>query len=181
MRAFIGISFEDSVLDFLENIQRNLMRHSIKGNPTSKENFHLTLYFLGEIVRHEQDEIEKALDELYQLDSFKISLNHLGAFNHKRDQSSVIWMGIKEGAEPLKALHNEVIRLLRAHDLSIPKITFRPHITLARQVKFNPYFDFSDLSLKPVQTKVKYIHLYESHRVGGKLTYTPRKTIILKG
>ncbi len=48
MRTFIAIELEEEVKDALEGAQQQAAELCRKGNYTPKENFHLTLHFLGE-------------------------------------------------------------------------------------------------------------------------------------
>ena len=51
MRTFIAIELEEEVKDALEGAQQQAAELCRKGNYTPKENFHLTLHFLGKSDR----------------------------------------------------------------------------------------------------------------------------------
>ena len=59
MRTFIAIELEEEVKDALEGAQQQAAELCRKGNYTPKENFHLTLHFLGEIRPEEVDDVVK--------------------------------------------------------------------------------------------------------------------------
>ena len=49
MRLFLGLPFEEGAKDRFAQAQGELKKLAEKGNFTTRENFHLTLVFLGEV------------------------------------------------------------------------------------------------------------------------------------
>lgn len=177
MRAFIGIPFDKDVADYLEKSKLELLKQTTKANPTRKENFHLTLLFLGDIDEFHQNKIEKVLDQVTFISRFNLILGNIGTFNKGKD--SIAWMGIHDGIESLHTLQQTIVQLINDLGYHFP-FDYQPHITLMRNAIFNENINNMkvDSYLNPIT--VHQIHLYESHHVNGILTYTPRKTIILK-
>lgn len=178
MRAFIGIPFKQEVIEYLEEIKVDALSHASKSNPSRKENFHLTLLFLGEIDYYQQNDIEDSLDVTSNEEKFEIVLGKVGTFT--RGKESILWVGVSQGVNYLNSLHNKVVKCVNDTGFDFKQTSFKPHITLARRVVFDDGFNIKDIKTKPIVVKVDRIHLYESHRVNGVLTYTPRKTIYLK-
>ena len=177
MRVFIGIPFETEVIDYLEQAKSELLKHTIKANATRKENFHLTLLFIGDISNREQEKIELALEQIGSIPRFNLKLGIFGTFNKGKD--SIAWIGVKEGLETLNNLQETIVRLINELGYNFTG-NYQPHITLARNVIFNN--DNKDLNIVPYQNMViiNKIHLFESHQINNVLTYTPIKTISLK-
>ena len=50
MRIFIAIEFSNKIKNILHNIQEIVKENSISGKFTDKDNFHLTIRFIGEIT-----------------------------------------------------------------------------------------------------------------------------------
>ena len=55
MRVFIAIDFEEEVKDYLDGIQNIIKENSRHGNFTQKENYHITLRFMGEVNKSDVD------------------------------------------------------------------------------------------------------------------------------
>ncbi len=175
MRAFIGISFTKEVIDYLEKVKSDLLKYTIKANPTRKENFHLTLLFIGDIDLNKQKKIEVALNKVSSISKFNIKLDELGTFN--KGKNSIAWIGIKEGLSSLNSLHKSIIESFNDFGFNS---SYQPHITIARNVIFNDELNKINIDKYPNLITIDKIHLYESHQVNGVLTYTIRKTIYLK-
>ncbi|HOA81090.1 MAG TPA: 2'-5' RNA ligase family protein [Defluviitaleaceae bacterium] len=59
MRVFIAIDFNNRLKDYLKEKQDELRKYCTKGNFTHKENFHLTIVFIGEVNEGEIIKIKK--------------------------------------------------------------------------------------------------------------------------
>jgi 2'-5' RNA ligase len=177
MLAFIGIPFTKETIDYLESTKNELLMYVVKANPTRKENFHLTLLFIGEISESEQEKIEVALEQISSIPKFNLKLGKFGTFNKGKD--AIAWIGIKEGLESLNLLQQRIVKLVNDLGYNFPS-NYQPHITLARSAVFTNAF--KDLKVNQYEDPILIdkIHLYESHRVNNILTYTSRKTITLK-
>ena len=162
MRLFIAVTFDDSVLDGLEELTAACRRLG-RGSWSRRDNLHLTLEFLGELP--DTAAAEAAMDAL-TAPAFRLTLSHLGFF--RRPEGDVLWMG----AEPCPALTDMQRRLhglLLNQGLRLERRPFRPHLTLGRRVRLE--------QLPPCPTLVQPvtgISLMESSRPGGVLTYTER-------
>lgn len=81
MRTFIAIELEEEVKDALKGAQQQAAELCRKGNYTPKENFHLTLHFLGEIRPEEVDDVVQAMMETTRRNRpFELKLDRLGFF-----------------------------------------------------------------------------------------------------
>ncbi|MBQ3614969.1 MAG: RNA 2',3'-cyclic phosphodiesterase, partial [Anaerotignum sp.] len=63
MRTFIAIELEEEIKDQLADAQAETQKLCRKGNYVPKDNFHITLHFLGEI---EEDDMEYLQDAMYE-------------------------------------------------------------------------------------------------------------------
>ena len=146
--------------------------NSIKGNFTRRDNFHLTLVFLGEVESIRISKIEECMKSI-DLPSFTIQLTDLGKF--KRNNGDIYWIGVKE-SEELNKLYEELIRKLKNSGFQLEDRSYTPHLTLGRKVRINEDVDINSLSESPRSTvKVGKIHLMLSHRINEQLTYTSKK------
>ena len=124
MRLFIALTFPDEILDALERLQEGIPL----GRLVPRENFHLTLAFLGEVDLREVEPLDDALERL-AADVFPVTLHGIGAFETPR--ALVIWAGVRPNPA-LEALHRKVRAAIHASGLMTGRERFRPHVTLAR-------------------------------------------------
>jgi len=80
MRAFISIEIPEEVKDYIVKIQKTIQQTNlIKAKFTGKDNIHLTLKFLGEIVEKEVPMIIDVLKTI-KFSSFTTQTSNLGFF-----------------------------------------------------------------------------------------------------
>ncbi len=180
MRVFMAIDFSEEIKEYISKVQENVKTATKKGNFVPKDNFHITLHFIGEVERNEIDGLCTALyTGASQNKEFTIKLDELGTFN--RGNSSILWLGTEE-CKPLFRLYNSLSKALSREGYSTGRQGLKPHITLGREVEF--YNNFKNLRGKfPIEhkeIKVEKITLMESVRKGPKLIYKPLFTAELK-
>jgi 2'-5' RNA ligase len=166
-RIFIAIPFKEDLLDYLANVQMDVENLSESGKYTKKENFHLTIEFIGmvpeKLIAPLWREVSDAVEGVAP---FKVTLDHMGQFIKKN--RSIPWVGL-EGSDALVDLQNRVVQAVAkvvAHNVDHP---YRPHITLGRRVVIQ---DLPLLKEKKV-VLVDEIALMESSSKSGQLLYTP--------
>jgi RNA 2',3'-cyclic 3'-phosphodiesterase len=128
----------------------------------SDEQLHCTLRFLGELDRHAAEDVAQALLAL----SHPAVEAHLDGFGSFEDRGRVtsLWAGLTP-AEPLRALHAKVDRLLVAAGLAPDTRAYRPHITIARFARgAAPPADVARHLPPPPRLAVRFeeVRLYES-------------------
>ena len=93
------------------------------------DQLHLTLSFIGEVDRHQADDIAAALDAIDRPRP-TIALQGAGAFDHKGLVHS-LWAGIAPD-DALQQLHDRINRALLSAGATPEQRAFKPHVTLAR-------------------------------------------------
>lgn len=174
MRVFIAIEFDDEMKKYLAQRQADVKKNSDRGNFTGRENFHLTLRFIGEANREEIQRIKAAINGTAEaVESFGVKLGTLGEF--PRNRKKIIWIGISEGHRDLKELFEKLEANLEREGFPREEREFRPHITLGREIILNK--DFQEVSKEIVieakSIRVESISLMESTRIHGVLHYVP--------
>ena len=159
MRLFIAVCFSDEVKNILLETIKKLRGQTLSGNFTRPENLHLTLAFIGESNKIEA--IRKAIDAC-ELPPFTITVGGFGNFG------DLYWVGIEKNAV-LTTLAKDLHNNLRAGGFDIESRPFKPHITVARQVK-SPAF--VSLAVPTTTMTISHISLMKSERINGRLTYT---------
>ncbi|KUH32608.1 2'-5' RNA ligase [Thermococcus celericrescens] len=133
MRAFIAIEVSDEVRDNLVKAQERIGSKSAKIKFVERENFHVTLKFLGEIDEVTAEEVKKALAEIAKKHrKHRVRVKGIGVFPNP-NYVRVIWAGI-ENDEGIKAIAKDVEREMRRLGFKKDK-DFVAHITIGR-VKF---------------------------------------------
>jgi RNA 2',3'-cyclic 3'-phosphodiesterase len=94
-----------------------------------KENYHVTLRFIGEAPRFLAEEIDHALAAL-KAPAFTLTLAGVGTFA-KGGRSQSLWLGA-ERCEPLERLQGKIETALQRCGLEPERRRFQPHLTLAR-------------------------------------------------
>lgn len=98
------------------------------------EQVHITLKFLGEVDEDRLDTIETALTKAVStldMPPFDAHVGGYGAFP-SHDYISVIWVGIKNGGEKIRALHESIEERMIELGFDSDDHDFTPHATIAR-------------------------------------------------
>jgi len=168
MRLFIAINFDDQMKNRLHEITQKLKSVSIQGNFTRKENFHLTVVFIGET--NKINTVKQIMDKICA-EPFDITIGILGKF--QRSGGDIYWVGV-ENNEYLSAIYKQLAEELASAGFNIEKRSFKPHLTLGREVILSEKFDEKAFSntISPMTIRVERISLMKSERINGVLTYT---------
>ncbi len=94
----------------------------------TEEQLHLTLRFIGEVGRHQANDLAAALEQL-RFEPFQLHLGGIGTFERRRQ--GALWAGVGP-SEPLHALNAKIERACQSAGLEAERRSFHPHITLAR-------------------------------------------------
>ena len=96
------------------------------------ENVHLTLKFLGNVSGEDLDGVAEALEPVRPRHGpFEAELSGFGAFPSAR-RARILWAGIGEGSEPLRALARDVETSLEPLGFEREDRAYVPHLTLGR-------------------------------------------------
>lgn len=130
MRLFVAIEIPEEIREKLWKAARDF---GLKGVILSnKDQYHITLQFLGEQEESRLPAIKEALSAVKR-NAFKIKISGISTF----DQTlRVLFADIKEGSEELKSIYTNIDSEFAKRGVSYEKEnSFKPHLTLAR-VKF---------------------------------------------
>ena len=137
MRLFVAVNFEDSLKDALADTAARLKQEAGSGNFTRRDNFHLTLAFLGEVPGARISAVKRAMDAVL-FEPFSLSFEQLGEF--KRSGGGIWWIGAAQ-YPPLLKMQADLSAALRREGFPLESRPFRPHLTLGREVTLPPSFD----------------------------------------
>ncbi|MBQ7543744.1 MAG: RNA 2',3'-cyclic phosphodiesterase [Synergistaceae bacterium] len=131
IRAFVAVKMPGNCADTLENFLADL-RPLAPIRWMRREQFHITLKFLGELPREVIEQVKDALEPLKHFEPFTVGLDYIGAFPNL-NAPRVLWLGGKEGASELGRIARKVDEVLSEEaGLEREARKFRAHMTLAR-------------------------------------------------
>ncbi len=132
MRAFIAIDLAPEMKDKLAALVNRLKPLGKNIKWTARENYHLTLKFLGEISESEMEDIKKLLNVITgRHQSFKLRLKGTGSFPSGSNRVRIIWAGLEE-VEELLTLQQEIEIELEKKGFPRENRPFSPHLTIGR-------------------------------------------------
>ncbi len=165
MWLFFALTFDDATKNDLVYYQDLVRANDMEGHNTRKENFHLTLSFIGECSVEEKQTL---MEILHQLESGceSLLLDHLGSFHQKRSQ--LLWLGIANNRS-LMRVKRELNTALLTQNFVVESRNFIPHITLFRHVSGGE--PVKNIHISPKQVRVHSIALMESMYRENRLVY----------
>ena len=131
-RTFVAIELEDSLCRRVAGLIDRLRPYAPSARWVEEESLHVTLLFLGELSDQEVAEACSNAEWAARANApFSMRLAGAGAFPDLA-RPRALWLGISEGAEPLKRLHEDLDDSLGHMVAKRDNRPFLPHLTLAR-------------------------------------------------
>ncbi len=137
------------------------------GRPVTRENIHLTLFFLGATSPEQRACAEAAAAKIHE-SSFELALDTVGYF----PKPKVIWIGATQIPSSLTRTVDSLSRNLIDCGFAGETRPFVPHITVARNARRAP----STESFPPIHWQCSNFALMRSENVGGKTEYRVLRT-----
>ena len=132
IRVFISVEIPDEIKGALQEIQQVFRESGDRVTWVRPQGMHITLKFLGDIEEGSIPGIgarmQKAVDGI---EPFVIHLVGTGVFPGTK-KPRVLWAGIREGAEDLKKIQEDLDPLLSEIGFPMEARPFSPHITMGR-------------------------------------------------
>lgn len=175
MRLFIAILLPEEIKNNIFKSAKIVKSHSVKGTYPQKENYHITLAFLGDI-EEERLPLIRSIMNMCIVNSFPVSVEDISSF-HKKDGDIV--HRVVDASRRLYNLQEKLTRLLNKNGFFIEKRPFFPHITIGRRVQYQKDMSFNDIceiseiiELSDVTFHASSMHLMLSEHISGKQKYT---------
>ncbi len=150
MRTFLAIEVPK---DARKRIDAFIQEESTRSLPikwVKFQNLHVTLKFLGEIDEQKKSEIQPVIKEITEkLRPFQVNLEGVGCFPGPKNPK-VLWIGVKQGAEILGEIAQELERRLSKFGFKKER-RFHAHLTIGRIKKF---CKVDDILTKSITTEV---------------------------
>ena len=124
-RLFVAIRPPDRIRDALLDVMGGISGARWQDD----DQLHLTLRFIGEVDRHQAEDVHAALGSIHH-PPFDLAVSGLGIFD-KRGMATTAWAGVSP-PEPVHVLHKKVDQAMARVGIEPDRRAFHPHITLAR-------------------------------------------------
>lgn len=135
MRLFVAVELDDAVRQAAASVatalQEVLGKRRVDARWVPPENMHLTVRFIGHVADADASPIIAAVAAPVHVEPFTIALDRCGTFPAS-GPPRVIWIGLREGIEPLRAIAEEMDRRLGPFGFESERRPFSAHLTLAR-------------------------------------------------
>ncbi|SFI30956.1 2'-5' RNA ligase [Paenibacillus sp. UNC496MF] len=175
MELFVGLDFPASVSQELKRVQRALRVFDPSGAYEPKENFHLTLHYIGEVAS--PDALTERLLKVNRK-PFELTLHELGMFDIVG--GNVVWVNVR--AEPrLHDLHQRISGILAELSTGKKQYSFDPHISIAYDCRANISDVFSSCTVAAVTFEVSRFYLYEVSDLPEGMRFRKLNDFELKG
>jgi 2'-5' RNA ligase len=177
MRLFVAIPVPDAVAEGLLLIQSGVPGARWQ----TREQFHLTLRFIGEVDGRDADAIHDALSSV-SAPGFTLTLKGVGEFGGKNPRA--LWAGIAS-SDALLHLQRKVETALQRIGIEAEPRKFTPHVSLAR-LKATPRGRVMDYIVDhalyaSAPFAVSAFLLYSSHLSANGSLYLAEHSYRLKG
>lgn len=199
-RLFIAVDVDEVTREQVGGIAAELrtrLEPHTKASWVRPDRMHLTLHFLGAVEGALEQRVRDALAVPISEAPFDVMFDGVGCFPD-RGSPRVLWLGIRDGLEPLRRLHTALagfdtarVGFDPAHvglDLSraLPERTaepFTPHLTLARfrdRVSRGRVAEIGRIPATAGPSRIDRVTLYESRLSPNGPTYVRLASALLK-
>ncbi len=174
MRAFIALDIPQALREDVVALARQL-KTSVRGRFVPRENYHVTIAFLGDVIERELAEAMTVLDEAAsRFDPVELSPDGLGKFGRAND--ATLWLGFTQDPK-LMELAAFVREGLDDAGVNYDSKPFVPHLTIARRAALDsgtlPALPF------PAPAHADELTLFKSTLTGDGAIYEPVYTVRL--
>jgi RNA 2',3'-cyclic 3'-phosphodiesterase len=176
IRAFFGLPLPEDHRRTFEVYLRACSEAAPEFRWSDPHNLHVTMRFIGSVDR---DLVEGIAQRVDAGPAFDVALGDIGTFKRWR-LARVVWIGVREGAEPLRALAERLEAACRAAGLEPETRAFKAHITLAR-ARARDGAVLPDLPAPPELEawRATELVLYSSHLGPGGAVHEPIRVVRL--
>ena len=170
---------------------RTALEPHAKASWVRRDRMHVTLHFVGAVDDAVEQRIRTALAASIAEAPFDVSFEGVGFFP-ERGAPRVLWLGIRDGLEPLRRLYTATLAGLGTAGVglglsrALPDRTvepFTPHLTVARFRDRVPRGTAAEIARIPASagpSRIDRVTLYESRLSPAGPTYVPLASALLK-
>lgn len=134
-RCFLACWPEPDITRYLDELS-GTFRKQVGGRRVARQNIHITLAFLGDIVPPQRKAVEKLCPAMPEI--FTLSVDRVGFFR----QGGIVWAGSRAPDPDLVGFVEQLRDSLRLVGFRIDNRKFVPHLTLLRRARKRPRVKF---------------------------------------
>ncbi|MDR2729586.1 MAG: RNA 2',3'-cyclic phosphodiesterase [Treponema sp.] len=171
MRLFIAVDLDQEIKHRVLAVQDRIRKEVNHGKFPEKENFHITLVFLGETPEERLPVIKEVIKQAASksgkpVPAFELSFSRAGFF--KRGARELWWLGADTKNYQLESLHKNLTSELLARNFIFDSKPFTAHITLGREIRGGLW----PFETENITVPVKRLSLMQSRHIqaAGKKT-----------
>ena len=131
MRVFIALELPQKTKDNLERSSRQFASLANGGNFVPKDNFHVTLHFLGNVQPSDLIYVQAAMDAVKDLPAPELAVTQFAMLR----ASDIVCAKLRQSNE-LTKLHDLLGEKLEESGFEVEHRAYRPHVTLIRKKSF---------------------------------------------
>lgn len=177
MRVFVALDLPQKTKDNLERSANQFAEYANGGNFVPKDNYHLTLHFLGNVAPSDLIYIQSAMDSVKNLPAPELAITQFAM----QRVSDIVWAKLRQ-SQDLTTLHDALGAKLEASGFEVEHRAYRPHVTLIRKKNFT--MPFSEVTKNVTVYNMPFVAtdvvLYESVFEGKGVSYRELYKISLK-
>jgi 2'-5' RNA ligase len=167
LRLFVAADLPEPIKRSVEKVIQPLRLQLPDAKWTTREQWHLTLKFLGHVDEDRLEELSKVAAKVAAgAEPVETRLTDIGAFPNVR-RARVLWIGIDNPDNKLTLLDDELERRYAKRGFRKESRLYHPHLTLARMRSPQPIGEVVDSadtsSLTDASFTIGEIILYRSH------------------
>lgn len=177
MRIFVALELPEKTKDNLARSAEQFRQFATKGRFTERQNYHVTLHFLGEVAESDLIYVQSAMDGIKDLPAPVIALHQFSVLRG----GDIVCAKIRQNGD-LTVLHDKMGELLENNGFDVEHRAYRPHITLIRQYGFSlPFSEVTkSVDVFNKQFAATEVVLYQSVLDRSGPTYTELYRVSLK-
>ncbi|OIP61416.1 MAG: RNA 2',3'-cyclic phosphodiesterase [Nitrospirae bacterium CG_4_9_14_3_um_filter_53_35] len=186
IRAFIAVEIPEELKQGLVRLQQAFQSRGDRVTWVRPQGMHITLKFLGEIGEESISEIgEEIKGVCAEVPRFHAGISGTGVFPNEK-QPRTLWVGIKDGAEPLKQIARDLEARLARIGFVPERRPFSAHITIGRIKEIRDRRRFAAQIAKHKESEIgsmtaEAVHLFESRLRPDGAVYIERFSAPLGG
>ncbi len=169
-RLFFAIDISPSDKEKLAHWRQQILT-SFHAKPVYKDNFHITLAFLGGVNTKQQHQLVEFCDQLISTSSnatqYSVNFDRLELFN----KAKVLCLGCQHFPDALCQLADALSKQAQMLNIFQEHRQYHPHISLYRKSTYRP-----DIENFTLTVKLSHFSLYLSQSTPAGVIYTPIKT-----
>ena len=143
MRVFVALELPQKTKDNLERSSSQFAELSNGGNFIPKENYHITLHFLGNVLPSDLIFVQSAMDQIAHLPAPELAVTQFAMLR----ASDIVCAKLRQNAD-LLTLHDTLGEKLEASGFEVEHRAYRPHVTIIRKKSFTLPFSEVTKSVK---------------------------------